>query len=101
MAATVRHVPTLEELSDEESLGLIRLTRRALTSLRLVYQPDGFNIGANIGRAAGAGVEGHLHVHVVPRWAGDTNFMSVAGSVRVMPEALDETFRRLRPHFDA
>ena len=100
MAATTRHVATPEELSDEESLGLVQLTRRALTALRAVYRPDGFNLGANIGRAAGAGVEGHLHVHVVPRWAGDTNFMSVAGSVRVMPEALEETFRRLRPHFE-
>ncbi len=98
MAATNRHVASPEELSDDESLDLMRVTRRALTALRAVYRPDGFNLGVNVGRAAGAGVEGHLHLHVVPRWAGDTNFMPVVGAVKVMPEALDETFRRLRPH---
>ncbi|MBI3455111.1 MAG: HIT domain-containing protein [Candidatus Rokubacteria bacterium] len=98
MAATNRHVASPEDLDEAESLDLVRVTQRALAALRTVYRPDGFNLGANIGRAAGAGVEGHLHLHVVPRWAGDTNFMPVVGSVKVIPESLDETFRRLRPH---
>ena len=98
MAAPVRHVASPEDLSDEESLDVMRLCRRALAALRTVYRPDGFNVGINLGRAAGAGVEGHLHLHVVPRWVGDTNFMPVVGSVKVMPESLDETFRRLRAH---
>jgi len=98
MAAPVRHVASPEDLSDEEGLDVMRLCRRALAVLRTVYRPDGFNVGINLGRAAGAGVEGHLHLHIVPRWVGDANFMPVVGSVKVMPESLDETFRRLRAH---
>jgi ATP adenylyltransferase len=97
MAATTRHVASPEDLDAEESLELWQATQRAVTALRTVYRPEGFNVGANIGRVAGAGVEGHLHLHVVPRWAGDTNFMPVVGAVKVMPESLEETFRRLRP----
>jgi ATP adenylyltransferase len=95
MAVTTRHVASPEQLGDEEQLDLMRLVQRGLTALRVVYRPDGFNLGANLGRVAGAGVEGHLHMHIVPRWSGDTNFMPVVGSVKVMPEGLDETFRRL------
>ena len=98
MAVTNRHVASPEELDAEESLELWRATQRGVAALRAVYRPEGFNVGANIGRVAGAGVEGHLHLHVVPRWAGDTNFMPVVGAVKVMPESLEETFRRLRPH---
>jgi len=101
MAVTKRHVGSPEELDDAEHLDLMSATRRALAALRAVYGPDGFNLGANLGRAAGAGVEGHLHLHIVPRWQGDTNFMPVIGAVKVMPESLDETFRRLLPHFTA
>jgi ATP adenylyltransferase len=96
MVAPSRHVASPEELTDEESLDLMRVSRRALGALRVVYGPDGFNLGINLGRAAGAGVEGHLHLHIVPRWAGDTNFMPVVSAVKVIPEGLDETFRRLR-----
>jgi ATP adenylyltransferase len=98
MAVTNRHVASLEELGDDEQLDLMGVTRRGLAALRTVYRPEGFNLGVNIGRVAGAGVEGHLHLHIVPRWAGDTNFMPVVGGVKVMPESLDETFRRLLPH---
>ena len=101
MAAPRRHVASPEDLEADESLELMQLTQRAVSALRQVYRPDGFNLGANIGRAAGAGVEGHLHLHIVPRWAGDTNFMPVVGGVKVMPESLEDTFRRLRPHFAA
>ncbi len=100
MAATRRHVGTLEELEEEERAELMRLAGRAVAALRAVYRPDGFNLGMNIGRAAGAGVEGHLHLHVVPRWVGDTNFMPVVGAVKVLPESLEDTFRRLKPHFE-
>jgi ATP adenylyltransferase len=99
MVAPHRHAASPEELDEAESLDLMRLTSRGLAALRAVYRPDGFNLGANLGRVAGAGVEGHLHLHVVPRWAGDTNFMPIVGAVKVLPEALDETLRRLRPHF--
>ena len=98
MVATTRHVASPEDLDEQESLDLMRGAGRALAALRAVYHPDGFNLGVNIGRAAGAGVEGHLHLHVVPRWNGDTNFMPVVGAVKVMPESLEETFRRLRAH---
>ncbi len=101
MVATARHVGSPEELDASESLELWSLTQRALGALRAVYRPDGFNLGANIGRVAGAGVEGHLHLHVVPRWAGDTNFMPVVGGVKVLPESLETTFQRLRPRLDA
>ncbi len=98
MAVVNRHVGTLEDLTADEQLDLMRVAQRGLSAVRAVYRPDGFNLGLNLGRAAGAGVEGHLHLHIVPRWIGDTNFMSVVGSVKVMPEGLDQTFRRLRPH---
>jgi ATP adenylyltransferase len=99
MVAPHRHVASPEELDEAESLDLMRFTGRALGALRALYRPDGFNLGANLGRVAGAGVEGHLHLHVVPRWTGDTNFMPVVGAVKVLPETLDETLRRLQPHF--
>jgi ATP adenylyltransferase len=96
MAVVNRHVASLEDLDEAERSDLLRLTQRAMVALRAAYQPQGFNLGANVGRAAGAGVEGHFHLHVVPRWVGDTNFMPVVGAVKVMPESLDESFRRLR-----
>src|SRR5437867_3460842 len=73
MVATNRHVASPEDLDEAESLDVVRVTQRALAALRAAYRPDGFNLGANLGRVAGAGIEGHLHLHVVPRWAGDTN----------------------------
>jgi len=92
MIAPYRHVATLDDLKDEEGIDLWRLTRYSLKLLRVALSPDGFNIGINIGRVAGAGVETHVHVHVVPRWCGDTNFMPIIGNVKVIPEGIYETY---------
>jgi ATP adenylyltransferase len=99
MVVPYRHVPTLGEASHEELCELIELTRVSETALTEAYQPQGLNVGMNLGRSAGAGIVDHLHVHVVPRWTGDTNFMSVFGGVRVLPEELAQTAERLRPVF--
>ena len=97
MIAPNRHEGDPERLEDEESLELQRLLQRSLRALREAMSPDGFNIGMNLGRVAGAGVPDHLHWHVVPRWDGDTNFMPVAGGAKVLPESLDQTSAKLRP----
>ena len=95
MIAPLRHTAELGELSDAELLDLMHLLRRAQTLLKRVANPDGFNVGINLGRAAGAGVEEHLHIHIVPRWNGDSNFMTVVGDVRVIPDGLTEAYERL------
>ncbi len=100
MVVPRRHVATLAEATSEELTELVRLTRAAEMALTEAYHPQGLNVGMNLGRAAGAGVADHLHVHVVPRWTGDTNFMSVVGGVRVLPEELEHTAARLRPIFE-
>ncbi|MEW6323745.1 MAG: HIT domain-containing protein [Acidobacteriota bacterium] len=99
MVVPRRHVATLADLTDEELGALARLTRLSEQALTAVYQPQGVNVGMNLGRPAGAGVADHLHVHLVPRWTGDTNFMTVVGEVRVLPEALADSAARLRPTF--
>ena len=96
MVAPIAHVPTLEDLEDPQSLALMRALQRTLKVLRETLQPDGFNVGANIGRAAGAGVPDHVHLHVVPRWAGDSNFTTVISETRVLPEQLSRTYERLK-----
>ncbi len=96
MVAPYRHASTLEELTDEELWEHLRLVREAVAALKATFSPQGVNIGINLGRAAGAGIDDHLHTHIVPRWAGDTNFMTVAADVRVLPQALGETYRRLK-----
>ena len=96
MAVLTRHVATVAHATPEELGALMQLVGSATTALEAEYHAAGFNIGINQGRVAGAGVEDHLHVHVVPRWAGDTNFMPVLGDVRVLPEALTVTYERLR-----
>ncbi len=96
MVAPLRHVDSFSGLDDDERVDLLTLVGRAEEILRREYRPQGFNMGVNLGEAAGAGVLGHLHVHVVPRWSGDTNFMAAIGEARVLPEALGRTFERLR-----
>ena len=95
-----RHVASLAELSAEERGDVMDLTARAEVAVTEVYRPQGLNIGVNLGKAAGAGIADHLHVHVVPRWTGDTNFMSVVGNVRVLPEEVPASVERLRPVFE-
>jgi ATP adenylyltransferase len=95
MVAPVRHVGDFAELDDEEALEVHRLAGRGMGALAQLYEPQGFNLGWNLGRIAGAGVVDHVHLHVVPRWAGDTNFMPVLADVKVIPEHLLETRRRL------
>jgi ATP adenylyltransferase len=95
MVAPLRHTADLADLTDEELLDVMRAIRRASALLGEVAHPHGFNIGINLGKAAGAGIEEHLHVHIVPRWNGDTNFMSVTGEVRVIPDGLMESYDRL------
>ena len=96
MAVVTRHVGALVELEAPELTDLMRLVQRAVGALGEEYRPDGFNVGMNLGRAAGAGIEDHLHMHVVPRWNGDNNFMSVTSDTRVLPETLERTWERLR-----
>jgi ATP adenylyltransferase len=95
MVAPVRHVGEFGELDDEEVLELHRLASAGMGALAQVYTPQGYNVGWNLGRIAGAGVVDHVHLHVVPRWAGDTNFMPVLADVKVMPEHLEETRGKL------
>lgn len=100
MVAPKRHVGTLHGATPDELSEIMRLTRHAEIALSEAYQPQGINVGINLGRPAGAGVVDHLHVHLVPRWTGDTSFMSVVGNVRVLPEELGQTAARLRPIFE-
>lgn len=99
MVVPNRHVGALAAATAGELAELIELTRRAEIALGEAYAPHGLNVGINLGKAAGAGVLDHLHIHLVPRWNGDTNFMSVVGDVRVLPEELEQTAERLRPIF--
>jgi ATP adenylyltransferase len=100
MVVPNRHVAALAGAEPGELAELMALTRHAEIALTEAYRPQGLNVGMNLGRPAGAGVADHLHVHVVPRWNGDTNFMSVVGNVRVLPEELAATAARLRPVFE-
>ena len=95
MVAPLRHVASLEVLTEPEVLELHRLTSEAVAALRSAYNPDAFNVGWNLGEVAGGSISGHLHEHVVPRWAGDTNFMPVLADVKVVPEHLHATRERL------
>lgn len=90
------HQPTLEALTPATRAEMMELTTRATRILTNIYHPQGFNVGINLGEAAGAGIEAHLHIHIVPRWMGDVNFMTAVGGTRVLPEALEETWRRVQ-----
>lgn len=99
MVVPVRHTGSIEALSDEESLDLMRLVRKMVAVLKDELNVDGLNIGMNVGRAAGAGLEEHCHIHIVPRWFGDTNFMPIFGETRVISEHLNASYERLKRRF--
>jgi ATP adenylyltransferase len=101
MVAPIAHKASLEDLDDAETADLMRAVRRTITVLRQVMNPDGLNVGVNIGRAAGAGIPDHVHFHIVPRWNGDTNFMAVIDDVKVVNEALSQTAEKLKQAFAA
>lgn len=97
MTVPYKHTNTFSDLTQDERLDLMNLTAKCLDILQVI-KPEGFNIGMNLGRTGGAGIDDHLHFHIVPRWSGDNNFMPVIGDVRVMPEYLEETYETLRKH---
>ena len=99
MVIPFQHLATLEETSPETAQEMMHLTQRVEKALRKLYGAEGINIGMNIGKAAGAGVAGHIHMHVLPRWVADSNFVTVVGETRVLPEELSETWRRLHGEF--
>ena len=100
MVAPNRHEGDLGRLTGDELADMALLLQRSVAALRETVGPHGFNIGANLGKVAGAGVPDHLHLHIVPRWDGDTNFMPVTGDTKVVPQALDDLYDQLRPKFD-
>ncbi len=100
MVVPNRHLAALETLTPEEQTELMQLARLSEMALNEAYRPQGINVGINLGKAAGAGIENHLHIHLVPRWSGDTNFMTAVGQTRVLPEDLGATVARLRPIFE-
>ena len=99
LVAPIRHFSTLDQLSKDEMGNLLRTVEQSVSILKKVMHPDGFNIGLNLGKVAGAGVEEHLHFHIVPRWLGDTNALTVFAEVRVIPEHLKATYNNLKPYF--
>jgi ATP adenylyltransferase len=99
LIAPLRHVNNLDALSADEKLDLINMVERSVSVLKETINPEGFNIGLNLGKIAGAGVEDHIHFHVVPRWSGDTNYMTIFGEVRVIPEHIQKTYNILSPFF--
>ena len=101
MVSPNEHVGSLEGLGTDVLTEIMTLTQRSMAAIRAAYGPEGFNLGVNQGKVAGAGVEDHVHLHVVPRWAGDTNFMPVIGDVRVLPQSLEDSYRALASSFPA
>ena len=99
MIAPYRHIDTPEKLTEDERQEHYEIVSRSVGVLRQVFNPDGFNIGMSVGKVAGAGIDDHIHTHIVPRWQGDTNFMPVVGGLRVIPEAVSETYRQLKEQF--
>jgi len=101
MCVPYAHKRQLHDLNKETRMEMMEDVTRAVQVLQQVYQPEGFNIGINLGKLAGAGVAEHLHIHIIPRWGGDTSFISSIGQTRVLPEALDETYRRVKEAWEA
>ena len=99
MIAPYRHTASLEELTDEELKEHFEIVRQSTRILRQVFNPGGFNLGINLGKVGGAGIEDHFHTHIVPRWQGDTNFMPVIADVKVLPEGLSATYQKLKDRF--
>jgi ATP adenylyltransferase len=99
LIAPLRHISSFDSLSPDEKLDLVNMVERSVSVLKEVMDPAGFNIGMNLGRVAGAGVEDHMHFHIVPRWSGDTNYMTVFGEVRIIPEHIRATYEKLLPFF--
>ncbi len=99
MVAPLRHIASFEGLTPDEGADLLRLVQASIKFLRQEFAPQGFNVGANLGASAGAGVPGHLHLHIVPRWQGDTNFMPVCADTKVVSEGLERTYERLQRYF--
>lgn len=99
MVVPYQHAPDLNSLPDETLLDFMQTTQKCLTALKETMKPDGFNLGINLGRVAGAGIDDHVHLHIVPRWNGDTNFMPVIGDIKVMPEYINATYDRLLQEF--
>jgi len=95
MVVPIEHKPSMEDLDTETLTEIMVLVNKSLKILRMVYTPEGFNVGSNIGSVAGAGVASHVHFHIVPRWGGDTNFITTTGMVRVIPEELSQTYERI------
>jgi len=100
LVAPVRHVSSLDQLDRSEMGDLLAMVEQSVAILKTVMKPDGFNVGLNLGKVAGAGIEEHLHFHIVPRWFGDTNALTVFGEVRVIPEHIKATYNNLKPHFN-
>ena len=100
MVAPYRHVGSWEELSNEEILEMHNLVTLMIRAIKNRMNPEGFNIGVNLGRVAGAGIEDHVHIHIVPRWNGDTNFMPVIADTKVIPQAINETYRELKEEIE-
>ena len=100
MVVPYLHTGDLATLPSEIGAEVLALTQRSISALTAEYRPQGFNVGLNLGEVAGGSVSAHLHLHVVPRWGGDTNFMPTTADTKVLPETLDQTYRRLRPHFE-
>jgi ATP adenylyltransferase len=99
MIVPYEHLNSVVHASHEQTAEMMDLSKRAIAALSEIYRPEGFNVGMNLGHVAGAGIRDHFHLHVVPRWAGDSNFMTVIGETRVLPEALGTTFQRLKASF--
>ncbi len=99
MVVPYRHTANLEELNSKEKLELFEIITQCIGALKTALKPAGFNMGINLGRVAGAGIDDHVHAHVVPRWSGDTNFMPVIADVRVVPQAVADTYKQLKDCF--